>query len=452
MADSLAESRGGVERSAISRKYGPPGRGVERESPRGSWEGCPATTRGFCVSILFAADSMKPILYSVLPRPAHPTRDGLAIRNYYLLAGLAEEFRVRAAVLAAPHLRGSGEYPQGVEVEELRQSGRRARQAAALSRSVFSREAYPALLYRSRELLATLSRWTARERPAWIVAHSYHVAPAALSAAAPAWVDFHNVDSEIWRRMGERAAGPLRTFLRWQAPRVARLEQDILRRAAGASCVSERDARAFSSNGGEPPIVVSNGVDLTRYVFRPEPSSEELVFYVGDLTWPPNLEGIRWFLSEVWPILSGQRPRARVEVLGRGEGPLRALARHGPPGLSFLGEGADTRPLWRRAAVAIVPLLTGGGTRLKILEAAACGVPVVATPVGAEGLDFAAGREIAVASEAPDFAAAIARLLAEPGARRVQAAAARRRVEAQYGWEAIGRRFAGMLRQRSGGA
>ena len=393
---------------------------------------------------------MKPILYSVLPRPAHPTRDGLAIRNYYLLTGLAEEYRVRAAVLVAPHLRETGEYPPGVEVEEVPQSGKRARQVAALARSVFSREAYPALLYRSRELLASLSRWTAQERPAWIVAHSYHVAPAAFSAGAPAWVDFHNVDSEIWRRMGERAVGPLRAFLRWQAPRVARLERDILRRAAGASCVSERDARVFASNGGEPPLVVSNGVDLTRYVFRPEPSSEELVFFVGDLTWPPNLEGIRWFLSEVWPILSRLRPRARVEVLGRGEGPLRALARQGPPGLSFLGEGGDTRPLWSRAAVAIVPLLTGGGTRLKILEAAACGVPVIATPIGAEGLDFAAGREIELASGAPEFAAAVARLLAEPDARRARAAAARRRVEGQYGWEEIGRAFAGELRVRAG--
>src|SRR5438132_14276018 len=166
---------------------------------------------------------MKPILYSVLPRPAHPTRDGLAIRNYHLLAGLAEEFRVRAAALVPPHLEESGQYPPGVEVQEVPRSGTRARQVAALARSVFSREAYPALLYRSRPLLALLSRWTAQERPAWIVAHSYHVAPAAFSAGAPAWVDFHNVDSEIWRRMGERGAGPLRASLRWQGPRGAHL-------------------------------------------------------------------------------------------------------------------------------------------------------------------------------------------------------------------------------------
>jgi glycosyltransferase involved in cell wall biosynthesis len=98
--------------------------------------------------------------------------------------------------------------------------------------------------------------------------------------------------------------------------------------------------------------------------------------------------------------------------------------------------------------VAIVPLLTGGGTRLKILEAAASGVPVVATPVGAEGLDFAEGSEIRLAGQAPEFAEAVAGLLADREARRAQAAAARRRVESGYDWREIGRGFAEELFRR----
>jgi hypothetical protein len=115
---------------------------------------------------------MKPIVYSVLPRPAHPTRDGLAIRNYHLLAGLAREFRVRALALVPASLRGTGEYPPGVEIEEVAQAGRAARRASALVRSALAGAAYPALLYRSRALSSRLERWTAEERPAWIVAHS----------------------------------------------------------------------------------------------------------------------------------------------------------------------------------------------------------------------------------------------------------------------------------------
>jgi glycosyltransferase involved in cell wall biosynthesis len=184
-------------------------------------------------------------------------------------------------------------------------------------------------------------------------------------------------------------------------------------------------------------------VDLVRYAFRAEPSPEERIFFVGDLSWPPNAEGIRWFCEEIWPLVARLSPSSRVEVLGRGAGAGLSMLMQNPPArVAFLGEGDDTRPHWGRAAVAIVPLLGGGGTRLKILEAAACGVPVVSTPLGAEGLDFTEGEEILLAAGAEEFADAVARLLADADARRSQAAAARRRVERQYGWNEIGRRFA----------
>ena len=391
---------------------------------------------------------MKPLLYSVLPRPAHPTRDGLAIRNYYLLAGLAQEFRVRALALAPARLPGAGEYPPGVEVEQIPRAGRTSGRAAALAKSALTGQAYPEALYRSRALSSRLSRWTARERPAWIVAHSYHVAPAILGSGQRAWVDFHNVDSEIWRRMGESAASAAgRALARWQAPRVERMERGILGRVSGASCVSQRDARVLSALGGAVALVVPNGVDLARYVFRPEPSSEELIFFVGDLSWPPNAEGVGWFCSQVWPLLALLRPLARVEILGR-DAP-GALKRRAGAGVSFLGEEDDTRPYWARAAVAVVPLLAGGGTRLKILEAAACGVPVVSTPVGAEGLDVPGGSEILIARGAEELAGAVAGLLADPLPRRSQAAAARRRVEGHYDWRKIGRGFARELFRRA---
>jgi glycosyltransferase involved in cell wall biosynthesis len=384
---------------------------------------------------------MKPLLYSALPRPPHPTRDGLAIRNYHLLSGLTEEFRVRAAVLLPPRLAGSGEYPPGVEVAEVPQAGGTLARAAALAGSVVTREAYPALLYGSRRLSSLLASWVARETPAWVVAHSYHVAPAAISSGAPAWVDFHNVDSQIWRQMGESAGSRLeRSLARWQAPRVERLERGIVRAAAGLSCVSEADARALGALGARSPRVVPNGVDLSRYRFRPEPAGQDTLFFVGDMAWPPNAEGIRWFCAEVWPRLTLLRPESRAEILGRAA--PSDLSRRAPPGISFPGEGDDTRPYWERAAVAVVPLLAGGGTRLKILEAAACGVPVVSTPVGARGLDLLPGSEIVLAAGAQEFAEAVARLLADPPARRCQAAAARARVEQRYDWRSIGRRLA----------
>ncbi len=390
---------------------------------------------------------MKPILYSVLPRPAHPTRDGLAIRNYHLLGALTGEFRVRALALAPPHLAGQGEYPPGLDVEEVPQAAAGPRRALAAARSVLAGGTFPARLYRSRRLAARLRDYVAGGRPAWIVAHSYHLAETAIETGGRVWVDFHNVDSEIWRRMGDRRTGFPGLFLRGQARRVAVLEREITRHASGLSCVSEGDARKLAAPDGARPLVVPNGVDLGRYLFRAEPSREEVILFVGDLTWPPNAEGIRWFCAEVWPALARLRASARVVILGRGS--RASLERQAAAGISFLGEGDDTRPHWARAAVAVVPLLAGGGTRLKILEAAACGVPVVSTPIGAEGLDFAGGSEILLAQGAEEFAGAVAKLLSDPDARRSQAAAARRRVERLHDWREIGRAFARELSRRA---
>jgi glycosyltransferase involved in cell wall biosynthesis len=390
---------------------------------------------------------MKPLLLSALSRPPHPTRDGLAIRNYFLLAALAREFRVRAFALSDPDpARDYGAHPPpGVELEAVPQAPRRRRRAAAVAGSLLIGGAYSARLYRSRELASRLHAAAAAERPAWALAHSYHVAPAALATGAPVWIDFHNLDAEIWRRVAETAgsAGE-RLFARIQAPRVAEVEARLGAAASGLSCVSDRDAEALRRSGSRvAPYVAPNGVDLERYSMRASQPDGDVVFFVGDLSWPPNAEAVRWLRDRVWPEVVRRRPGASAEILGRGA--PADLAAGGPNGFRLLGEGGDTRPHWAGASVAVVPLLAGGGTRLKILEAAASGVPVVSTPVGAEGLDLADGAEIRLRSEPAAFADAVAGLLSDRAAARRQAEAARARVERTYGWESIGAAFARRL-------
>ncbi len=390
---------------------------------------------------------MKPPVYAVLPRPPHPTRDGSSIRNYQLLAGLSGPFRVRAFALRAPHL-PAGEYPAGIEGLEIAQRPRPIRRALAAAASLPGGEPYSVRLYRSRELSSSLARAVAAEAPAWILSLSYHLGDTALSAG-PAWIDFHNLDSRIWTRTAATASSAaVRAFAALQAPRVRRFERRLLGRAAGISCVSRADSEAMQDLvPGASPLLVPNGVDLDRYPFRAEPSSEPLLFFVGDLSWPSNAEGIRWFARRVWPAVREFAPDATTEVLGRN--PPRDLLGSDRPHFRVLGRGDDTRPYWRRAAIAIVPLLSGGGTRLKILEAAACGVPVVSTSVGAEGLDLEPDTEIVVRDEPREFAAEVARLLADPEARRRQAAAARARVERSHGWKSIASGFAAELARRA---
>ncbi|MEP7132350.1 MAG: glycosyltransferase [Acidobacteriota bacterium] len=393
---------------------------------------------------------MKPLLFSVLPRPTHPTRDGLAIRNFHLLRALTGSFRIRAFVLRAPHLAGAAEYPEGIEVEEFPQLSRLVRKSGAAAASLLFGGAYSPRLYGSAKLEARLSREAVRERPSWIVAHSYHVGPLAVGRGRPSWVDFHNLDSLIWERMSETASRlPVRAFAALQAPRVRAFERRLLMSADGASCVSAPDAsELLRLAAASSPVVIPNAVDLTRYEFHPARPEKGVILFVGDLSWPPNAEGLRWFAERVWPLVRAAAPEARVEVLGRGA--PASLVRRAPPSPAwkFLGEGGDTRPHWSRADVAIVPLRAGGGTRLKILEAAACGVPVVSTTVGSEGLELEDGREILLRDEPPDFADAVVRLLRDASLRESLVAAARARVERRYDWRRIGEAFAGELLRR----
>ena len=388
---------------------------------------------------------MKPFLVSVLSRPPHSARDGLAIRNHALISALAGEFRVRAFALSDPERAYEGEWPAGVDAEIVPQPPRRVRRAFAAAASLAAGGAYSERLYRSAELQRRVAEAASKGEARWVVAHSYHVGPAAMAAGPPVWIDFHNLDSEIWQRTAETAAGSaVRRFAVTQAGRVRALEAELARAAAGLSCVSERDAEALRALGpGSAPLVVPNGVDLARHAFRREAPPGETVLFIGDLSWPPNADAVRWLLAEIWPRVRAVRSGARLVIVGRSapaDLPGAAAA-----DVVFAGEGGDAREHWRAAAVAAVPLRAGGGTRLKILEAAATGVPVVSTSIGAEGLAFAEEAEILRRDDAESFAHALVTLLSDPGAARRQAAAARARVEARYGWGPIGKTFASAL-------
>jgi glycosyltransferase involved in cell wall biosynthesis len=387
---------------------------------------------------------MKPLAVSLLPRPPHSSRDGLAIRNHALLTALTREFRVRAFALSDPERAYEGEWPAGVEAEVVPQPPRRLRRAVAAVASLTAGGAYSERLYRSAELVRRAGRasaGTAGDAARWIIAHSYHVAPSALAAGGRVWIDFHNLDSEIWRRTSETAHSPLvRGFAELQAWRVRALERRLARAAAGVSCVSGRDAAEIRILGGEAePLVVPNGVDLSRHAFRAADPGGETVLFIGDLSWPPNADGVRWLLTRVWPRVRELRPAARLKIVGRAAPP--DIARAAGTDVTIAGEGGDSRAAWREAAVAAVPLLSGGGTRLKILEAAAAGVPVVSTSVGAEGLSFVDETEILRRDEPEEFARSIAALLSGRDAARRQAGQARARVEQEYGWGPIGEAF-----------
>ena len=278
-----------------------------------------------------------------------------------------------------------------------------------------------------------------RDRPALVELEHWFLAPL-LEALPPesrpaAVLSLHNVASAQYRAQA-RGSSP------WGLPgslAKARLalgvERRLLPRFDSVVCVSERERRlAEAVAPGCRVEVVANGVDCG--VLRPQPDrgGPNVILFVANFEYRPNLDGAEWLCRTVLPALADQGLRPRVRLVGPGAG-RRVAALGRIPGVELIGPVDDLVPHYRDARIAVAPLLAGGGTRLKVLEAMALGRPVVATSIGCEGLGMNQGEHLLVADDAAGFAAAVALLLSSEARRGELAASARAAVEREHDWD-----------------
>jgi glycosyltransferase involved in cell wall biosynthesis len=244
----------------------------------------------------------------------------------------------------------------------------------------------------------------------------------------------------IWRRRAQHASDPLRRwYYQLQASRMFRFERQACRAAARVVAVSERDARTMRELFGVTRVTaIPTGVDIEGLTpLDPPPDQTIDLVFVGSMDWLPNVDGIQWFVREVLPLIRRQRPECSVAIVGRTPPASIAALGRDDERIRVTGTVPDIRPLLWSAAVSIVPLRIGGGTRLKIYEAMAARVPVVSTTVGAEGLEVHHPDDIRLADSPEAFAAACSELLANAELRRRQTAAARDMVVARFSWEHV---------------
>lgn len=262
-----------------------------------------------------------------------------------------------------------------------------------------------------------------------------------VAANVPVYVDEHNIESELLERMARSERSSLRrVFYQLEYRRYRRFEGMVWDRSAGCSATSQRDASMISSRRPEIPVaVVPNGVDIEHFSSESdEPLPCRLVF-TGLLDYRPNYDGIHWFLDEVYPLIQRKHPSVELQIVGHGSPEvLRALRR---PGVQVTGRVPDLRVHLDQAAVAVVPLRIGGGTRLKVVEAMSMGRAIVSTTLGAEGIDVVHDTHILLADEATDFAEAVVALLDDPRRRTRLGTSARRLVTDQYSWESSADQF-----------
>ncbi len=225
------------------------------------------------------------------------------------------------------------------------------------------------------------------------------------------------------------------SFVQWM--RLKGYEADVCRRTDRVVAVSEADQDAIHAITPEIEVtVVPNGVDLNEYTGYEGPIQPFDLVFVAKMDFRPNVDAMLWFGQEVLPLIHRRRPQVKLAIVGQRPHPRLASLRDAP-GVTITGRVADVRPYIAGATVYVAPLRVGGGTRLKLLQAMAMGAAIVATSLGTEGYPVAHGRELLLADTPGDFAQAVLTLLDDAERRVALGAAARRFVEAGYGWDSL---------------
>lgn len=264
----------------------------------------------------------------------------------------------------------------------------------------------------------------------------YALAASQFSRHRPRTVlDQHNAVYLIPRRLAAQNRNPLvRAFLRWEERKMAAYEVKSCAQFDGLAWVTDDDKVALEAVFGRElggltiPICVD---PASRPVIPRQPQANRITF-MGGLHWPPNREGVLWFARHVWPQVTAQFPKARLTIIGKN--PPAGLPTHQ---VEVTGYVTDPLPYLAETAVFIVPLHAGGGMRVKILDAWSWGLPIVSTTIGAEGLHYRHNHNLLVADTAPDFAQAIAQLLANPAQQEALGRSGRDTVETHYDWQKI---------------
>jgi len=298
---------------------------------------------------------------------------------------------------------------------------------------LIQRDQIPAMSARLRQMLTSNSFDAVHADQLWM-------APYAASCDVGLKVlDQHNAVFKVPERLAQHHPNPVvKALLRREAARLETFEHDTCESFDRVVWVSADDREAFPFDGRRPHArhaVIPIAVDPVER--QPVPRSKPFrVTFLGGMHWPPNAEGARWFAERCWPQISIAVPDAVLTVIGKGR--LSDLAGRGAADrVTVTGYVADLERYLTETAVFVVPLLTGAGMRVKILDAWCWGVPVVSTAIGAEGIHVRHGDNMLVADESDAFASYVIEVLRDPMLSRRVGEGGRATVEALYDWRKV---------------
>lgn len=252
-----------------------------------------------------------------------------------------------------------------------------------------------------------------------------------------------NIEWHVYRHYAERQSKTwLKKLLSLEVRRLRQFEEESWRKADFCLAVSENDAQEIRRRSRQPVVVIPNGVDPDYFQFqtRPEQSLKKILF-LGNFSYIQNKDAAKFILEAVWPEIKKQARGLKIELLFAGAGSETLLSAGSGSQVKTVGTIKDLRRFYHEADLLLAPLRVGSGTKFKILEAMACGLPVVTTSLGSSGLAVKNNVEILIADQPVDLAKAVLKLLRGPVLRAKMVAKARALVVNKYHWSKIGRKL-----------
>jgi glycosyltransferase involved in cell wall biosynthesis len=397
----------------------------------------------------------------VSPMASSPPRFGAQARTHGLLSNVAKHNDVSAIVLhdddetpgaSGPAMRS---YCREVTFVQNPNGALGWRRRAMQGRSWLSRRSYQRHAFAVPAFQEALDQVLGRQCFDVVFVNFPHLAHYRLRHSSPGTaasvivIDSHDIHYDLARQVSMSSASVgrrLHASINWR--KLAREELTAYTVADGVCVCSVADQKRLAMDAPSArTAVIPNGADVENVRPRdtdPAPDGRTILFF-GLLATVPNVDGVLYFLREIWPLIVAARRDARFVVVGADPAP--AIRAQAGPGVTIVGAVDDLRPHLSAASVVVVPLRLGSGTRLKILEAWAMARAVVSTALGAEGLDGVPGRHLLIADDPSQFASSVLRVLGEPGLAGELGRAGRALVSERYSWRSSAQALEAFFRQ-----
>lgn len=387
----------------------------------------------------------------------YPPKGGVLQRSYHLLRELAQrnEVHLVSFIQREPLMRMFGDVERGLDECRERLSSlcpivrfipipseeRPWGKKSLLLRSVLTRDPYSINWLKSAAMRAEIEMLT--KTISYDAVHFDTISLAVHRDLVPhtaCVLNHHNIESHMMLRRASNERNWLaRAYLYYEGRRLQRYERDMCRRFDMHTTCSELDSeRLVAVDSAIATTVIPNGVDIDY--FKPGNASRQpnTLVFAGRYSAYPNRRALMFLANEIWPVLRQECPDVRIDIVGADPpASVVELARQDPR-FRVHGFVDDVRAYLDTAAVYICPIKDGGGTKLKVLDALAMGIPLVADPIACEGIEVVEGQTVLYASSPTEYAARIKQLLADGELRQRMSRSARRLVEQQYSYRSIG--------------